>query len=90
MSPTPAVSATGAQIARTRQFWESRIESDLTGTDAREITQNVAGFFGVLAEWARAERTAATANCNASPNEGEARHALNTAKDLGSRRVGAT
>ena len=34
---------------------------------------NVTGFFGVLAEWARAEKIAA-ANDNAPPKEGEVRH----------------
>ena len=37
---------------------------------------NVTGFFGVLAEWSRAERLAAAndAAAPAKPNEGEVRH----------------
>ena len=38
--------------------------------------QNVTGFFGVLAEWSRAERLAAAndAAAPATPNDGEVRH----------------
>ena len=49
----------GKQIARTRQVWQPRIGRDLTDEDARQIMHNVTGFFGVLAEWSRAERLAA-------------------------------
>ncbi len=45
----------------------------LTNEDARQITQNVTGFFGILAEWSRAEKLAAT-NDAATPNNGEVRH----------------
>ena len=65
---------TGNQIARTRQIWQPRIRRDLTDQDARQIMHNVTGFFGVLAEWARAEKMAVVANNNASSKEGEARH----------------
>lgn len=51
-----------------------RFGRDLTDEDARQIMHNVTGFFGVLAEWARAEKMAFAANNNASPKEGEARH----------------
>jgi hypothetical protein len=56
------------QIARTRQI--------LTDEDARQIIHNMTGFFGVLAEWSRAERlaTANDAAAPANPNEGEVRH----------------
>ena len=66
----------GKQIARSRQVWQPRIGRDLTDEDARQIIHNVIGFFGVLAEWSRAERLAA-ANDAAAPakrNDGEARH----------------
>jgi hypothetical protein len=61
----------GKQIARTRQIWQSRLGRDLSDEDARQIMHNVTGFFGVLAEWARAGKTEKD---NASPREGEARH----------------
>ena len=66
----------GKQIARTRQIWQPRIRRDLTDEDARQIMDNVTGFFGVLAEWSRAERLAAAndAAAPAKPNDGEVRH----------------
>ena len=65
----------GKQIARTRQVWQPRLGRDLTDEDARQIMQNVTGFFGVLAEWSRAERLAANdAAAPAKPNDGEVRH----------------
>ena len=66
---------TGKQIARTRQVWEPRIGRDLTDEDARQIMHNVTGFFGVLAEWSRAEGPAAAndAAAPAKPNDGEVR-----------------
>ncbi|TDR92997.1 hypothetical protein EV668_0242 [Enterovirga rhinocerotis] len=60
----------------TRQVWQPRLGRDLTDEDARQIMHNVTGFFGVLAEWSRAERLAA-ANDTATPAkpiEGEVRH----------------
>jgi hypothetical protein len=47
-----------------------RFGRDLTNEDARQIMHNVTSFFGVLAEWARAENMATAANDNASPKEG--------------------
>lgn len=66
----------GRQIARTRQIWQSRIGRDLTDHDAHQIMHNVTGFFGVLAEWSRAERLVAAndAAAPAKPNESEVRH----------------
>jgi hypothetical protein len=66
----------GKQIARGRQVWQPRIGRDLTDEDARQIIHNVTGFFGVLAEWSRAERLAAAndAAAPAKPNDGEVRH----------------
>jgi hypothetical protein len=43
------------RIDRTRKVWEPRIGLDLTDDDARQIGENVTGFFSILAEWARAE-----------------------------------
>jgi hypothetical protein len=66
----------GRQVARTRQIWQPRFGRDLTDEDSRQIVQNVTGFFGVLAEWSRAEKLTA-ANDAAAPaasNDGEVRH----------------
>ncbi|GAB2178317.1 hypothetical protein [Dongia sp. agr-C8] len=40
---------------RTRQVWQSRLGRNLSHEDARQIAENVAGFFALLAEWSRAE-----------------------------------
>ena len=66
----------GKQIARMRQVWQPRLGRDLTGEDARRIMHNVTGFFGVLAEWSRAESLAAAndAAAPAKPNDGVVRH----------------
>jgi len=66
----------GEQIARTRQVWQPRMGRDLTDEGARQIMHNVTGFFGVLAEWSRAEKLVAANDAGAptKPNEGKARH----------------
>jgi hypothetical protein len=66
----------GKQIARTRQIWQPRLGRDLTDGDARRMMYNFTGFFGVLAEWSRAERLAAANDASgpADANEGEVRH----------------
>jgi hypothetical protein len=50
-------------IDRTRQVWQPRLGCDLNGEDARQIAENVTGFFTILAEWSRAE-VAISANDN--------------------------
>jgi hypothetical protein len=66
----------GKQTAHSRQVWQPRIGRDLTDEDARQIIHNVTSFFGVLAEWSRAERLPAAndAATPAKPNDGEVRH----------------
>src|SRR5262249_663015 len=44
-------------IDRTRQVWCLRLGRDLSREDARQIVENVTGFFTILAEWSRAETT---------------------------------
>lgn len=38
-------------IARTLGFWQDRSPQTLTREDAREIIENVSGFFRVLQKW---------------------------------------
>jgi hypothetical protein len=66
----------GRQIARTREIWQPRMCRDLNDDDARQILHSVTGFFGVLAEWRRAEFLAAANDCAApvEPTDGEVRH----------------
>jgi hypothetical protein len=65
----------GNQIARTRQIWQPRIARDVSDEDARQLAENVTGFFTILAEWAHAERRAANDNkVRSKSNDCEARH----------------
>jgi hypothetical protein len=43
-------------LESTRQFWQSRTERQLTIEDARQIAENVVGYFRLLLEWQAAER----------------------------------
>jgi hypothetical protein len=72
----PSCAANDNQIDLTRQVWKPRLGRDLTNEDARQITQNVTGFFGILGEWSRAEKLAAANDAAepAAPNNGEVRH----------------
>ena len=42
-------------IDQTRQVWQPRLGRNLSRENARQIAQNVTGFFTVLSEWSRAE-----------------------------------
>jgi hypothetical protein len=42
-------------IDRTREVWKPLLGRDLSREDARQIVENVTGFFAILAEWSRAE-----------------------------------
>ena len=35
--------------------WQPRLRRRLSNDDAREITENLTGFFAILAEWSRQE-----------------------------------
>ncbi len=39
----------------TLAVWQSRTPRRLSKEDAREITENLTGFFAILAEWSRQE-----------------------------------
>ena len=54
----PSHAANDNLIDRTRQVWQSRTERNVTDEDARQIAENVTGFFAILAEWSRAELSA--------------------------------
>ncbi len=47
-------------IARTKEAWQPRAARSLSDEDAREIAENVTGFFRLLLEWEAAgkEQTA--------------------------------
>jgi hypothetical protein len=52
-------------IDRTLTVWKPRLGRDLSREDAREIAENIIGFFTILAEWSRVERLAAPNDNNA-------------------------
>jgi hypothetical protein len=60
-------------IGRTREVWQRRLGRDLSCEDAREIAENVIGFFSVLAEWSRAERAPANDNAGAATSDDDGR-----------------
>ena len=64
------------RIERTHEVWQPRIGRDLSRDEAKQIADNVAGFFSILAEWSRAEPPV-SANDNtgvATPDDAEGRH----------------
>ena len=46
-------------IERTQRLWTSRLRRDLSHEDARQLVENVTGFFAMLAEWSHSECLAA-------------------------------
>ena len=48
--------AAGERIARTLEIWNRRSSRPLTEEDAREIAENMTGFFRVLLEWKAKKR----------------------------------
>jgi hypothetical protein len=53
----PSHAASDNLIDRTRGVWQPRLRRDLSREDARQITENVTGFFELLAKWSRAEHS---------------------------------
>jgi hypothetical protein len=51
----PLYAANDKLIGRTRQVWSPRLGHDLSREDARQLAENVTGFFSILAQWSRAE-----------------------------------
>ena len=43
-------------IDRTIKTWQPHFDRDLSREDARQMVENVTGFFAILAEWAGAEQ----------------------------------
>ena len=43
-------------IARTGETWQPRAGRNLSDEDAREIAENVTGFFRLLLEWEASEK----------------------------------
>jgi hypothetical protein len=45
----------GDLLDETRVFWQARSPRQLSREDAREIIENLKGYFSVLSEWSRRE-----------------------------------
>jgi hypothetical protein len=73
VKPSPA--ANDNLIDRTREIWQLRLGRDLSREDARQIAENITGFFSILQEWSRAAISAA-ANDDERPvsSTAEVRH----------------
>jgi hypothetical protein len=52
-------------IDRTIALWQPRLRRDLSREDARQIVENVTGFFKLLAEWSRVQMPASANDNNA-------------------------
>ena len=64
-------------VEQTIALWQRRCWRELSPEDARQIAENVTGFFSILHEWSRAEAVAAANdNRERSPVHGtcEVRH----------------
>jgi hypothetical protein len=72
----PLQAANDNLIKRTRQVWQPRLGRNLSREDARQIAENVTGFFTLLAEWSRAEMPAPAndGGNDAASKPSEARH----------------
>jgi hypothetical protein len=60
----------GATIA----IWQPRTARELSREDARQIVENITGFFAILAEWSRAETLAPANDSDEAKTSGEVRH----------------
>ena len=54
-SVKPSHAANDNLIEGTRKIWQPRLGRELSGEDARQIAENLTGFFTLLAEWSRSE-----------------------------------
>lgn len=61
--PEPINPDQGDLIDRTIEIWRPRVGRPLTREDARQIVENVTGFFAILLEWDR-ERNSKPENLN--------------------------
>jgi hypothetical protein len=57
-APSWPARGSAESTARTVAFWQPRTTRSLGHEDAREIVENLTGFFQLLQEWERADRLA--------------------------------
>ena len=75
-SVKPSHAANDNLIDRTREVRKPRLGRDLSPEDARQIVENVTGFFAILAEWSRAEMPVPANDTTkpSTPDAGEVPH----------------
>jgi hypothetical protein len=64
----PLTPANDNLIDQTRKVWQRRLGRNVSREDAREIAENVSGFFKILVEWSR-EELPRQANDNCAQSE---------------------
>ena len=70
----PSKPANDNLIDQTISLWQPRLRRNLSREDARQIAENVTGFFAILAKWSRAEMPAAVNDNNLQPQASEKKH----------------
>ncbi len=76
-SVKPSNAANDNLIDRTIETWQPRLDRSLSREDARQIVENVTGFFSILAEWSWVEPPDPAndkGNSDMSGSHGEVRH----------------
>jgi len=58
-------------ISQTIALWRPRLGRDLSREDARQMVENVTGFFSILYEWSRAETRIAANDNRKDPAVGD-------------------
>jgi hypothetical protein len=66
-------------IDRTIELWQPRLRRELSREDARQIVENVTGFFSLLSQWSKSETAAPASDgrpCRPerTVDDGEVRH----------------
>jgi hypothetical protein len=70
----PSHTANNNLIDRTLEVWRPRVGRDLSCDGARQIAENVIGFFAILAEWSRIEVPAPSDNVGDGATSDEEAH----------------
>lgn len=67
----PSNAASKELTGRTHKLWQPRTRRPLTGEDARQIVENVTGFFSILAEWSRSTTRTPVDSLDVSSSKGK-------------------
>ena len=67
----PSNPANDNLIDKTIRLWQPRLRRKLSREDARQIAEDVTGFFSILADWSRAEMPSAVNDNNLQPKASE-------------------